>query len=268
MNKKNIFIIGMNEFHTVKLERLPQAKECNFYAALELEDIRDVEEYNMHHLIEKSIQNIERSGKKVDAIANYYDFPCSVIVPIVADRFNVSSASLEAVLKCENKYWSRLEQQKVIPDNIPQFVAFDPLAPNAYETIGIQPPFWMKPIKSFSSFLAFRIKDKEDFDRATRRLCRDDVGFVQEPFFHLMQEYQIFPDFLNIEENFIAESEMSGWIYGLEGYVFNNEVFGYGIVDAVKDENNSSFFRYEYPSSYLSSEIQQRTLDIIRPALL
>ena len=103
-DKKNVFIIGVNPFHTEKLERLPHVKECDFYSALELEAIRGVKHYNLSQLIRKTIQNIEQSGQKVDAIATYYDFPCSVILPVVAQYFNVPAPSLEAVIKCENKY--------------------------------------------------------------------------------------------------------------------------------------------------------------------
>ena len=43
---------------------------------------------------------------------------------MLSERYGTRSTSLESVVKCEHKYWSRLEQQKVI-DEHPRFGRVD-----------------------------------------------------------------------------------------------------------------------------------------------
>ena len=65
-----------------------------------------------------------RFDGRIDAIVGYWDFPVSTLVPILGERYGIRSTSLESVVKCEHKYWSRLEQQKVI-DRHPRFGRVD-----------------------------------------------------------------------------------------------------------------------------------------------
>jgi len=44
----------------------------------------------------------------------YMDFPVSTMLPLICKEFGTRSPSLESLLKCEHKYWSRVEQKKVI----------------------------------------------------------------------------------------------------------------------------------------------------------
>ncbi|MCG5495432.1 MULTISPECIES: ATP-grasp domain-containing protein [Ectothiorhodospira] len=262
MPKKNVFIIGLDDFNRDKLERLPQAEECEFHAALDISDIRNVDQYDIKHLIDKATRTMEAFDGTVDAITSYYDFPGTVMTPILAERFGLPGPTLESVLKCENKYWSRLEQRKVIPEHIPQFRAFDPFDEEAYGGLGLLPPFWIKPIKSFRSYLAFQINDERQF-RAVMPLCREKVGFMGEPFLYLMRHFGAPPEIAEMPESFVAESPIGGWQCTLEGYSYNGRVHIYGVVDSVHEQDSSSFARYEYPSS-LPLEIQHRMMDVAR----
>ena len=47
----------------------------------------------------------------IDAIVGYMDFPVSTMLPILCRKFNVRSPSLESLLKCEHKFWSRSVQR-------------------------------------------------------------------------------------------------------------------------------------------------------------
>ncbi|MCG5514529.1 ATP-grasp domain-containing protein [Ectothiorhodospira sp. 9100] len=262
MPKKNVFIIGLDDFNRDKLERLPQAKECEFHAALDISDIRNVDQYDIKFLIDKATRTMEAFGGTVDAVTSYYDFPGTVMTPILAEHFGLPGPTLESVLKCENKYWSRLEQRKVIPEHIPQFRAFDPFDEEAYAGLGLLPPFWIKPIKSFRSYLAFQINDERQF-KAVMPLCREKVGFMGEPFLYLMRHFGAPPEIAEMPESFVAESPIGGWQCTLEGYSHNGRVHIYGVVDSVHEQDSSSFARYEYPSS-LPLEIQHRMMDVTR----
>ena len=75
MGKKNVFIVGLDPFNREKLERLPQAAECEFHPALEVGDIRGVTEYDMPALIETAISAMASIPGGVDGVASYWDFP-------------------------------------------------------------------------------------------------------------------------------------------------------------------------------------------------
>lgn len=264
MSKKQVFIIGLDDFNLQKLKSLPEAEECDFHAALEISEIRNVEQYDMEKLISLCFERIDQHGH-IDAIASYFDFPGTVLVPVLAQKYGIPGPNLESVLKCEHKFWSRMEQQKVIPDHIPMFRAFDPFDDHAYDNLEMIPPFWIKPNKSFRSFLAYRISSESHFYEVLPTI-RENIHFMVEPFQKLMQMYDIPEEVSEMEETCIAESMISGHQCTLEGYVHNGNVVSYGVVDSLREENRSSFSRYEYPS-VLPQEVQFRMADVTRRAI-
>ncbi len=258
--KKNVFVVGLDEFNLRKLKRLPEANDCEFYPALDISEIRNVEKYDMEELISKATKRMRSTPGGVDAVVTYYDFPGSDLVPILAEEFGVIGPSLESVLKCEHKYWSRLEQEKVIPDHIPRFKAFDPEDPLAFRDLDMIPPFWIKPFKSFRSYLAYKVNDEYMFNQYSKEMV-ENIGFLQEPFNYLFETYGMPEEFITMRESCIAETPLAGHQCTMEGYAYEGEVVIYGVVDSVREEDRSSFSRYEYPS-HLPMEIQFRMADV------
>jgi hypothetical protein len=263
-DKKQVFVVGLDQFNLDKLNKLPEAAHCDFHAALEISEIRGVENIAIPELLEKAEERIKKKGR-IDAIVSYYDFPGTVLVPIIAEKYNLPGPSLESVLKCEHKYWSRMEQQKVIPKSIPQFKAFDPFDDNAFDIIDFITPYWIKPIKSYRSYLAFKINGPVQFSGYMEEV-RAHVNFMSEPFNHIFKEYGMPQEYSQMHETMIAETPINGHQCTIEGYAYDDEVVVYGIVDSVREEDRSSFSRYEYPSS-LPQEIQFRMADLTRRAI-
>ncbi len=267
MAKKNIFIVGYDDYNAKALNRLfsnspSQAVECEFHPLLYIKEIRNMEGYDIEALIDKATRVMENFQGTVDGVACYYDFPCTSLVPILARKFGLPGASLEAVMKCENKYWSRLEQKKVVAEHIPQFRIFDPFDEEAYSKVDLLPPFWIKPIKSFRSFLAFQINSCHQFAEVMS-VCREKIGLMAEPFHYLMENFDMPQEISQISDSFIAESSIGGSQCTLEGYVYDGQVTVYGVVDSLREQNISSFSRYQYPS-FLPLEIQHRMMDLAR----
>jgi hypothetical protein len=262
-DRKSIFVVGMDEFNRQVLERIPLASECDFYSALDYGELRG-DEIDVSGLLDRATRNIERVGK-VDGICSFYDYPGTTMVPILNERFGLRGPSLQSVLACEHKYWSRLEQQKVIPEHIPQFRAFDPFDDDAFESIDFPPPFWVKPIKSFRSFLAFRINSKSGFESAMRQI-RKHIEKINSGFRYVMEQFGGPMELVQMQESCLAETPLAGAQCTLEGYVLDGNVVGYGFVDSVRGSDRSSLSRYEYPSS-LPLEVQHRMIDVARRAL-
>lgn len=265
MPKKNIFIVGLDKFNKKLLDQLPHAKECDFHAALDISEIRNVRSYDIQKLVDKAVNRM-KSFSSVDGVASYLDFPGTLLVPILARHFDLPAPDLESVLKCEHKYWSRIEQKEVIPENIPQFQGFDPYDDRAFEKIELLPPFWIKPIKSLKSFLSFRVNDEQDFREDVEKI-RKDIGFVLEPFKYIVQNYADLPDELKVmKDKCIAETPIGGLQCTLEGYCFNGQVVGYGIVDSIHEKTTPSFARYQYPS-ILPLEVEHDMINIALKAI-
>ncbi|HHP7241808.1 MAG TPA: acetyl-CoA carboxylase biotin carboxylase subunit family protein [Cyclobacteriaceae bacterium] len=259
--KKQVFVIGLDEFNLNKLQKLPGSDDINFLPALKISEMRQVENFNMENLINLCIERIDQHGH-IDAIVSYYDFPGTTILPIIAAKYSLPGPTLESVMKCENKYWSRLEQSKIIGEHIPMFRAFDPFDKEAFEKLGMIMPFWIKPIKSFRSFLAYKINGQAQFLECMEEV-KKHIDFISEPFNYVMKNYNLPEEFASMEETCIAESPISGHQCTVEGYSYKGNVIVYGIVDSIREEDRSSFGRYEYPSS-LPQEIQFRMADVTR----
>ncbi len=257
--KKNVFIVGLDEFNLEKLKRLPEAEECNFLSAIKLSEMREKEELSIPELLSKADKRIKEAGS-IDAVVTWFDFPGSVLVPIIAEKYGVPGPSLEPIMKCEHKYWSRVKQKEAIPDNIPVFKAFDIYDDNVFDSIGLEPPFWIKPVKSYGSFLAWEITDKDQFGECIEE-AREHIDLMMEPFTYIFKKYNVSPEISRMKEKMFAETVIKGHQCTAEGYALNDTVKVYGIIDSILEEDTPSFSRYEYPSE-LGQDVRKRIAGI------
>ncbi len=253
MATKNVFVIALDEFNRGKLTSIRNAERYTFHGVLDPSEVLETYDFPIADMLERAEQQIrgwqQDNGGSVDAIAGYMDFPVSTMLPLLCERFDARSPSLESLLKCEHKYWSRLVQQEVVPDHIPPFQAFDPFDPDAFEAIDLPLPYWIKPIKSSGSMLGFRISSREDFDRATAHI-REEIHLISEPFDFVLDKADLPRQVSDVEGHYcIAEGIIGGRQCTLEGYSFEGTVRTFGIIDSIRYQNGSSFFRYEYPST-------------------
>lgn len=257
MSKKNVFVVGLNEFNLGMLRHLRGAEKIEFHQLLEPALFYETEEFDIPDLLQRAEKQLNDFDGSVDAICGYMDFPVSTMLPILCQKFGTASVSLEALLKCEHKYWSRLCQKEAVPDNIPDFVAFDPFDDEAFYKIGLGFPFFVKPIKGSGSRLGFYIAKPEDFDQAIERL-REEIGLISEPFDYILDQADMPPEVRDIGGHYcIAEQIIGGRQCTMEGYVHDNKVVCTGLVDSIRYPQVLSFFRYQYPSR-LPKRIQRR----------
>lgn len=257
LDKKNVFVVGLNDFNLNMLRNLRGAEHMEFHQLLDPALFYETEEFDMPELIRQAEEQLRAFDGSIDAICGYMDFPVSTMLPILCKEFGTASVSLEALLKCEHKFWSRLCQREAIPDHIPGFTAFDPFDDDALINIGLGFPFFVKPIKGSGSRLGFRIDKPEDFDLAIEQL-RAEIGLIAEPFDHILHQLDLPPEVAEIGGHYcIAEEIIGGRQCTLEGYVHDNKVVSTGIVDSIRYPSVLSFFRYQYPSQ-LPDRIQQQ----------
>ncbi|MDZ7785375.1 MAG: ATP-grasp domain-containing protein [Halioglobus sp.] len=262
MNVKNVFVLGMNDFNRAKLESLRGAEQCKFHGLLKPEDILDATEFPVREMLDTCVTTLREFPGSVDAVVGYMDFPVSTLLPLIARGVGLRTVSFEALLKCEHKYWSRLEQSRCIPEHVPRFALFDPFDEHALEQIGLPFPFWIKPVKSAGSWLGFRIGDEHQFRRAVGTIQKE-LGRFADPFNHLL-EYADLPGEIAAAGGYacLAEQIISGWQFTVEGYARNGAVHTYGIVDSIRAPNRRSFVRYQYPSR-LPVQVRTQAADVI-----
>jgi biotin carboxylase len=259
---KNIFVVGMDDFNHRQLTDLRHAQDYIFHSLGSHQEIKSQERFDIAGYLERAAAVLAMFDGRVDAIVGFWDFPVSTMLPILRRQAGLPGPTLEAVLKCEHKYWSRIVQQAVVPETVPSFCAVDPFAEDAVARCPLDYPFWLKPVKSASSHLGFRVHNEKEFRRSLAAI-RAGIDHFAVPFNHILDMAELPPEIALVDgRHCIAESIISsGRQCTLEGYVLDGEVQIYGVVDSVREgRHRSSFARYQYPS-ILPRPVQQRMVD-------
>ncbi|HEY2205959.1 MAG TPA: ATP-grasp domain-containing protein [Pseudonocardia sp.] len=257
---KNVFVLGLDEHNQRILDDMPDAEECTFHPVLSFEEIYG-DEISLSDVLNAAQRQLDAFDGPIDAIIGFWDFPVSTLLPLLRKRYGLPGASLEEIVKCEHKYWSRLVQQQVI-DEYPPFGLVDPDS-DAKSPENVRFPMWVKPVKSFSSVLAFGVADEEAY-RVAMDQIRDGMGWIAEPFDALLDYVDLPPEIAEAGGRAVlAEEAIIGRQCTVEGYRFQGEVTIYGVVESVLFDNSPSFLRYQYPSS-LPDHVLKRLEDISR----
>ncbi|WP_027371056.1 ATP-grasp domain-containing protein [Desulfovermiculus halophilus] len=263
---KNVFVVGLNDLNAQRLKRLRGVDDVEFHGLLDPAIVYETESFNIPAMLEVAERQLAEFDGTVDAIIGYMDFPVSTMLPLLCAKFGTRSTSLESLLKCEHKYWSRVTQAEVIPEHIPAFTAFDPFDDQALAKIGqanLAFPFFVKPIKSSGSRLGFRIDNPEDFDYAMERF-RAEIDSISEPFNFVLNQIDLPEEIRAVDGGFcMAEQVIGGRQCTLEGYVYEGEVVPYGVVDSIRYPQVLSFFYYLYPSK-LPQHVQNKMGDLAK----
>jgi biotin carboxylase len=262
MATTNVHVLGLTEVQRHQLETVSGAEKYAFHNLLDYERLVDSAEFDFEELLAAARQQLDSFDGTVDAIIAHWDFPVSVMAPILAAERGLPAPSLESVLKCEHKYWSRLEQQASIPECVPGFAPFDPFDDNALATIGLDFPFWIKPVKAHSSNLGFKIEDEAGFHEALAEI-REHIGEIGDAFNAALSRVDLPPELRQWGGNTcLAEQFVQGTQAAPEGTMFRGTFNVHGVLDMHKDEAGTSFDRLDYPAGSVPEDVQQRMIDV------
>jgi len=255
--RKNVFVLGQDEFNEAKLSQVHGSQECEFHSLLDYYYIHSFADNPMSQIMDSARQQLKDFEGSIDGLIWLWDFPGCLMGPVLCEEFGLPTPSPASVFICENKYLSRVHQEKIIPECTPRFWGFNPAEENIVERAELQYPFWVKPVTGFSGHLGFEIKSDADFRQALAKIDKKENLFA-EPYWYLEQQIDLPEDMEPASEKmFIAEQIISGKQCTLEGFVFNGE-FGFeGIIDSFRYPNRMSFSRYQYPSR-LPAKVQRR----------
>lgn len=234
----------------------------SLHGLLDYDTLITADEFDFDELLDRARAELRAFDGRVDAIIAHWDFPTSVLVPILAAEYGLPSPILESVLKNEHKYWSRVLQRESVPECVPDFCAFDPFDPDALGKIDIPFPFWVKPIKSHSSQLGFEVTDAEVFDTAIAQI-RAEIGRIADPFDRALERVDL-PEEIRVAggRTCLAEQVVTGTQAAPEGTMFRGEYHVHGLFDMRKDATGHSFAHLDYPARTVPEDVQQRMIDV------
>lgn len=261
---KNIFVLGLDDLNHEQLRALPGADDLEFHELLTFDELV-VGTVSLTDLLDKAHRQLDAFDGSIDAIVGYWDFPVSAMVPILCDRYGLPSIDLEAVAKCEHKYWSRLEQQKVI-DEYPAFGLIDLDDPSARLPEHMNYPAWIKPIKSTSSEGAYHLENDEQL-RSALEEERQVVGRLGGAFDEVLAMLDVPDEIAEVGGSAcMVEEAAPGLQYTVEGFSSGDRVEIYGVIDSFTYDGVPSFLRYQYPSQ-LPAHVQDQMAEVSRRAI-
>lgn len=253
---ENVFVVGLDDFNREALERVEGVREGRvaIHPLLAHEEVRVDHEVDFEALLARARQRLDGAPVKPNAIVGYWDFPTSFLAPILAKERGLRAPSVEAVARCEHKYLSRMCQRDLVPDHIPDFASVDPFSTR---DLPLNPPFWIKPVKAWSSQLGFRIEGRDDFEAALAEI-RDSIELFAKPVDQALAHADLPRAVRAVTgRHCIAEGIVGGKQCTVEGYAQGGAVVPYGIIDSIRHTNGSTFSRYQYPT-HLRDDVQAR----------
>lgn len=266
--KYNIFVIGLDNFHLSLLKNIDDGRDYTFHNLLPYNMIINPPKYDMDEIISLGKKELDDFKWDVHGIIGHWDFPTTSLLPVFRKYCGLDGPSLESVLITENKYWTRVRSNKCIPGCTPAFEAVNPFDINCTKEIGLPYPFWLKPVVSFSSQMAFYIKNAEQLKEAITQI-KQGIGRFGEPFDKFL-ELADMPPGIPVDVNgyyCIAEEPMVGKQCTAEGYVKDFKPDIYAIVDSFREGKfHSSFSRYQLPSNLpraIKNRIRTKCIKII-----
>ncbi|MFP4033746.1 MAG: acetyl-CoA carboxylase biotin carboxylase subunit family protein [Desulfococcaceae bacterium] len=259
--KKNIFAIGLDDHNREELQTIRQAESIEFHSLLSVEEVKRTDRYPMEDLMEKAEAQLDAFDGSIDAIIGFWDFPVSLMIPLLCERYGTIGPSLESVLKCEHKYWSRVEQRRWLGPHVPRVNPVNPFADDPFATVDLPFPFWLKPVKAYSSLLGFRVENRGDFDRAMAKV-RDGIGRFAEPFNYFLSRVSPPKEVAEVDGHWCVAEEISrGAQCTQSGFAFQGDIHTYGLIDTHYYAEADSIFRFRYPSDF-SPEMERKMAEI------
>lgn len=247
---KNVLVLCATHRDRRELEQLAPDLGLNLhfhdYASIELENLAG--SLGGESLIRSPSDEISDlvgryAGANLHAVVSTDDYPGSVLAAIVARRLGLPGASPAANLRCQHKYLSRLDQQRLVPQAVPKFSLLDAYAPSIR---ALEYPLFVKPVKSFFSIGASRVDSPAGLPAAILEATLPESFY--RPFDELLR---LHPELGLAEVGsrcVLAESLLVGHQCTLEGYVRRGVARTVGIVDSIFYPGTQAFQRFEYPS--------------------
>ncbi len=263
-----LLTLGMTPEDARRLAHIGEPDRFRFVPLGDDAAAADPETCRPRALLASAIPLLRRLDPAPDGVVAFDDYPASLLSLAIANALGLPGPGLEAALVCHHKLWSRVAQREAVPETVPRFQPIDPHATYRRRDLALDFPFWLKPVKSSLSHLAFRVRSMTEFEHV-RALARAQLPRYAAAFNELLDLSglrgpegftQVRGDWL------IAEELLGGRQCTLEGYVHGGRLHVMGIVDSIRLRNRVSFTRFQHPST-LPAAAQRAMVDIARAVM-
>jgi hypothetical protein len=257
--RSRLILIGVPDEDLEPLTRIPGAAGLEFVRIGDYEAATDPLCCDPDAFIADVLAQVRADPQGFDGILQLDDYPSSMLMPLIARELGLPATPVESVFRCEHKLWSRVIQREKVPEAVPRFQALPLDDPSHLDRLELPFPLWIKPVKSFMSYLGFRVGSRSELDSVVARARLELPRFVA-PFNRMLIKDAAPPGLDHVNGNWLlAEELMGGHQCCLEGYVYQGEVTVLGIVDSIRLPNRVSFTRFQYPSQLPAFVQEQMT---------
>ena len=257
----NIFVPGLTRQQHDELRTVDVGDEVSIHSLLDVDSLTQADHLDFQSLLRRARAELDAFDGSVDAVVPHWDFPTSVLAPMLAAERSLPSPSIDSILSFEHKYWSRLIQNQAIPEQVPRFAAFDPFDPEVERSgVGLPFPRWIKPVKSHSSQLGFEVRGEEGF-RDALEVIRREIRTVGHAFDEVLSTIDVPESVRGVTgTSCIAEQIITGTQVAPEVSMFQGDFVVHGFFDMRRSEDGHSFDSLCYPARSVPPEVRDRML--------
>ncbi len=209
-----------------------------------VDSLEDIVLVGIKQYIKQKISDINSGKFNIDGIVGTNDICCNIAATL-ALQTNKISTTLKSILFCQNKYISRLKQQKLFPKHTPEFFLSSDFSADKI----LKLPIFVKPVRSSLSFYSFKVFSKKTLSNSIK-LSEKIIPKHNQFYKQLIDlEYVNHKHVYKFNE-LICEQVVMGDQVTIDGYIFNNLVNFLGITKSIFLPNKISFTRFDYPFKF------------------
>lgn len=188
--------------------------------------------------VERAVEELGR--RSVVGVTSSSDYPGCLVAAVIAYRLGLPGPQLASLLAASHKYYSRLAQQRWVPEATPEFWLV-----TTRRAADLRFPVFVKPVKSWFSQFARQVNSHADLlDYLANPHLQTHLSEFVRPFNQLLARF----DFEVDASQLIAEEVLRGHQVTLEGYVLDSDITVLSIVDTFLYAGTPSFERFSLPS--------------------
>ncbi|MAG53603.1 MAG: hypothetical protein CME73_02735, partial [Halomonas sp.] len=97
--KRNVFVIALEDKQKTAMQTLRERKDLEIHGLLDVDTAVEADKVSFNQLLSSAKEQLNMYPDTIDAIIAQWDFPTSVIVPILCQHYHLPSPSITSVLK-------------------------------------------------------------------------------------------------------------------------------------------------------------------------
>lgn len=189
---------------------------------------------------------VRKYGGRVQAVVSNNEQFGALAAALIAQRLGLPGTDPQSILLSQHKFYMRERLAAVMPEANPRYCTF----PHTFRSpadVGIDFPFFVKPVKAAYSVLARRV---DNFDQLKKHMTfkpfeKHIIKRLIRPFNDVCAALTPFA----IDAHWLLGEELlTGAQVNVDGLVHGGQCHILGIVDAVMYPGTHAFKRFDYPS--------------------